>query len=104
MSSFIILRREAGGFSTRGPIAPAMTLKDARAETIRLKKIYPHQDFVIMGEVGAVSRSERVSVKIAAPELPAPKPRKPRKQIVLEEPAVLPDNTNIVLLRKEESA
>jgi hypothetical protein len=115
-SNFIILRREtAEGYSTRGPIARAMGLKDARAEIVRLKKIYPHQDFVIMSEIGEATMSERVTVKIDAPDLTdaAPKKRKSRK---MELPATgtarkpeaaqasNTDPTNVVPLRKEESA
>jgi hypothetical protein len=120
---FLILRREhAGGYSTRGPIAQPMSLKDARAEVVRLKKAYPHQDFVIMGEVGEATLSERVTVKIDAPDLTdaLPKPRKPRKtrvQAPAPQPALpaLPapeqpapeeappqEAWNVVPLRKEE--
>ncbi len=66
---FAILRHESGGYSTRGPLALEMTLEEARKEVARLKSSFPHQDFVIMGEVGTVSRSERVTVKIEAPDL-----------------------------------
>jgi hypothetical protein len=110
--SFTILRRDADGYSTRGPIAAGMSLKDARSEIVRLKKAYPYQDFVIMGEVGEVSRSDRVSVKIEAPDLaPAPrKERKPRKTVRVEpvveaEPAAKPVTAaNVVPLRKEGTA
>jgi hypothetical protein len=100
-TSFIILRREsADGYSTRGPIAYAMTLKEARDEVVRLKKSFPHQDFVLMGEVGEVTKSERVTVKIDAPDLSeaAPKKRRPRK---VPQPA---ESWNVVPLRKEEGA
>ncbi len=106
-TTFIILRREsAGGYSSRGPIAQPMTFKDARAEIVRLKKIFPHQDFVIMGEVGEVTKSERVTVKIDAPDLSAAEPRKRRSRKMAEPPvpAQLPEDSNVVPLRKEESA
>lgn len=108
-TSFIILRRETvGGYSTRGPIAQPMSLKDARSEIMRLKKVFPHQDFVIMGEVGEVSRSERVTVKIDAPDLSDAMPRKRRARKVHEAPAQaeLPaaENWNVVPLRKEEAS
>lgn len=107
-TSFIILRRETvGGYSTRGPIAQPMTLKDARAEIVRLKKIFPHQDFVIMGEVGEATRSDRVTVKIDAPDLSEAVPRKRRARKAPEVPAQaeLPaaENWNVVPLRKEEA-
>jgi hypothetical protein len=79
-NSFIILRRELTGYSTRGPIAVGMSLDEARAETVRLKSTFPYQDFVIMCEVGAAKRTERVTVKIDAPDLgEARKRRLPRR-------------------------
>ena len=107
-TTFIILRRETvGGYSTRGPIAQPMTLKDARSEIVRLKKVFPHQDFVIMGEVGEATRSDRVTVKIDAPDLSEAAPRKRRARKVQAEPAQaeLPaaENWNVVPLRKEEA-
>jgi len=66
---FAIFRHESGGYSTRGPIVPEMTLDEARKEVARLKAAYPYQEFVIMGEVGTVSRSERITVKIESPVL-----------------------------------
>jgi hypothetical protein len=112
-NNFIILRREtAEGYSTRGPIARAMSLKDARAEIVRLKKVYPHQDFVIMSEIGEATMSERVTVKIDAPDLSDAtarkrKTRKPREEIQ-RKPEVAQttpaDPSNVVPLRKEESA
>jgi hypothetical protein len=66
-SKFAIFRREsAGGYSSRGPVALEMTLDEARWEMTRLKKRYPHQDFVIMGEVEEPAESERAD--ILAPE------------------------------------
>jgi hypothetical protein len=70
-----IFRREASGYSTRGPIVPEMTLGEARKEIARLKAAYPYQDFVIMGEVGTVTRDETITVKIATPNV-APRTRK----------------------------
>lgn len=107
-TSFIILRRETvGGYSTRGPIAQPLTLGDARAEIVRLKKLFPHQDFVIMGEVGEVSRSERVTVRIDAPDLSeaAPKKRRARKvaEVPVQEELPAAENWNVVPLRKEEA-
>src|SRR5438045_3268501 len=101
-SAFVLLRREsAGGYSTRGPVAQPMTLKEARDEIVRLKKLFPHQDFVIMGEVGEATRSERVTVKIDAPDLSEARPRK-RKPRKAPEPAEA-WNENVVPLRKEET-
>jgi hypothetical protein len=65
-----------------------MTLEQARKEVARLKSAYPYQDFVIMGEIGTVSRSERITVKIERPVLP-----KRLKES---------DNLNVVPLRKLE--
>src|SRR5215469_18522728 len=91
-ASFIILRREtSGGYSTRGPVAQPLSLKDARDEIVRLKKIFPHQDFVIMGEVGEVTKSERVTVKIDAPDLSEARPRRRRqRETPAPEPLPLP--------------
>jgi hypothetical protein len=98
-TSFIILRRETiDGYSTRGPIVHAMSLKEARAEVVRLKKLYPYQDFVIMGEVGEVSMSERVTVKIDAPDLSEVKPKKRRRRKLPADS----ESTNVVPMRKEE--
>lgn len=78
-AKFAILRREsAGGYSTRGPVAHEMSFDDARNEIARLKAHYPHQDFVIMGEIGEARRSERVTVKIEAPALPSQTKKKRR--------------------------
>src|SRR5215472_12967394 len=91
-TNFIILRREtSGGYSTRGPVAQPMSLKDARDEIVRLKKIFPYQDFVIMGEVGEATKSERVTVKIDAPDLTGAKPRKRKaREAPTPEPAPTP--------------
>jgi hypothetical protein len=84
-AKFAILRRESGGgYSTRGPIAYEMNFTEAREEITRLKVLYPHQDFVIMGEIGEAKRSDRVTVKIEPPDLPTVAPRKKRKQAKVE--------------------
>jgi hypothetical protein len=117
-ATFIILRREtSGGYSTRGPVAQPVSLKEARDEIVRLKKIFPYQDFVIMGEVGEATKSERVTVKIDAPDLSEAKPRKRRPKerpaptptplpMPAQAPAVAQENGeswNVVPLRKEET-
>ena len=119
-TTFIILRREtAGGYSTRGPVAQPLSLKDARDEVVRLKKIFPHQDFVIMGEVGEVTKSERISVRIDAPDVSAARTRKRTKRDApvaepeptpapapVQAPVAVPDaaeSWNVVPLRKEET-
>jgi hypothetical protein len=113
-ANFIILRRESGGgYSTRGPIARPLSLKEARDEIVRLKKVFPHQDFVIMGEVGEATKSERVTVKIDAPDLSEARPRKrkPRETPTpepapVQAPVAVPDTAetwNVVPLRKEET-
>src|SRR5262245_60176949 len=43
---FAIFRHESGGYSTRGPVVPEMTLGEARKEVARLKAAYPYQEFV----------------------------------------------------------
>ena len=91
---FAIFRHESGGYSTRGPVVPEMTLEEARKEVARLKSAYPHQEFVIMGEIGTVSRSERITVKIENPMLRNRLPKRP-KEI---------DDRNVVPLRTLESA
>jgi hypothetical protein len=73
--NYAIFRREASGYSTRGPIVPEMTLGEARKEVTRLKSAYPYQDFVIMGEVGTVTREETITVKMATPQV-VPRARK----------------------------
>jgi len=114
-ASFIILRREtSGGYSTRGPVAQPLSLKEAREEIVRLKRLFPHQDFVIMGEVGEATKSDRVTVKIDAPDLSEARPRKrkareapPPEQVPAQAPAAAaPDAAetwNVVPLRKEET-
>ena len=77
-TKFAILRHESGGYSTRGPIALEMSLDEARREVARLKSSFPYQDFVIMGEIGTVSRSERVTVRIEAPDLEGEFSKRPR--------------------------
>jgi hypothetical protein len=71
-----------------------MTLDEARKEVARLKSAYPHQEFVIMGEIGTVSRSERITVKIENPMLRHRLPKRPK--------AV--DDRNVVHFRTLESA
>ena len=89
-----IFRHESGGYSTRGPVVPEMTLDEARKEVARLKSAYPHQEFVIMGEIGTVSRSERITVKIENPMLRNRLPKRPKTI----------DDRNVVQLRTLESA
>lgn len=86
---FAILRRESEGYSTRGPIAAEMTLEDARREVARLKSAFPYQDFVIMGEIGTVTRSERVTVRIEAPDLAYELSKRPKP---IFDPNVFPLN------------
>lgn len=97
-TSFVILRREIDGYSTRGPIVHSMSLKEARGEVVRLKKLFPHQDFVIMGEVGEATLSERVTVKIDAPDLSEARPKKRRPRRTAQEA----EAWNVVPMRKEE--
>jgi len=69
-AKFSVFRREClGGYSTRGPVAQEMDFDAARKEIVHLKSLYPHQDFVIMREIGEATRSERMRVKIVAPDL-----------------------------------
>jgi hypothetical protein len=84
---FAIFRHDSSGYSTRGPTAAELTLDQARREIARLKSTYPHQDFVIMGEVGTVTRSERVTVRIAAPDIPGHARKRPKPPF---EPKVIP--------------
>jgi hypothetical protein len=84
---FAIFRHESGGYSTRGPIVPEMTLDEARKEVARLKAAYPYQEFVIMGEIGTVSRSERITVKIESPVL---RNRLPKRAKAADAPNVVP--------------
>jgi hypothetical protein len=94
-TKFSIFRRESsGGYSTRGPIVPEMSLDDARKEIARLKSLYPHQEFVIMGEIGEATRSERVTVKIEAPDLSSTVRKKRKKAF----------DQNVIPLRKTEGA
>ena len=91
---FAIFRQESGGYSTRGPVVPEMTLDEARKEVARLKSAYPYQEFVIMGEIGTVSRTERITVKIENPMLRNRLPKRPKAS----------DDRNVVHLRTLESA
>lgn len=91
---FAIFRHESAGYSTRGPVVPEMSLEEARKEVARLKSTYPHQEFVIMGEIGTVTRSERITVKIENPMLRNRLPRRPK----------VIDDRNVVPIRTLESA
>jgi len=71
---FSILRRDGSGYSTRGPVAPALTLDKAREQLAALARQYPQQQFVILGEVGTAKRSDRVTVKVEAPSIAPAKP------------------------------
>ena len=69
ITNFAIFRRESsGGYSSRGPIAPVLSLDQARREIARLRSTYPHQDFVILGEIGETAR-ERTSLQNEARNL-----------------------------------
>ena len=93
-TKFAIFRRDSfGGYSTRGPVVPEMTLEEARKEITRLKTAYPQQDFVIMAEMGTVSRSERVTVRIEALDISKRVRKRPKS-------AVAP---NVIPIRKGES-
>jgi len=95
-TKFSIFRREsAGGYSTRGPVVPEMSLEQARKEITRLKTQYPYQKFVIMGEIGEATQSVRVTVKIAAPDISSCV-RKRRKQPSFDQ--------NVIPLRQPEGA
>jgi hypothetical protein len=58
-----------------------------------------------MGEVGEATKSERVTVKIDAPDLSdaTPRKRKPRKVAQEQQAPQAPDSWNVVPLRKEET-
>ena len=92
-TNYAIFRREGSGYSTRGPIVPEMTLDQARKEITRLKTAFPYQDFVIMGEIGTVTRTEKITVNIAAPHI-APRIRKRPAQVF--EP-------NVIKIRQEQT-
>lgn len=69
ITNFAIFRRESsGGYSSRGPVAPVMSLDQARREIARLRATYPHQSFVILGEIGETAR-ERASLHNEARDL-----------------------------------
>jgi hypothetical protein len=70
-----------------------MTLDQARKEITRLKSAFPYQDFVIMGEIGTVTRTEKITVNIAAPHI-AQRVRK-RPTPVFE--------PNVIKIRKEQT-
>jgi hypothetical protein len=112
-TTFVILRRETiGSYSTRGPVAQPASLKEAQSEIVRLKSQFPYQDFVIMGEVGTVKRTDRVTVRIDAPDLSDAPPRKRRLRKPPELPELPPipvcesrplrESGNVFPLRKEE--
>lgn len=77
MTHFIIMRRDGDNFATRGPLAKPLSLEDAKAEALSLKTQYPHQDFVLFGEVGAVNLNSDVFITLAAPDLSRPVLRLP---------------------------
>jgi hypothetical protein len=70
-SKFAIFRAGYSGYEPFGQIAQRVTLETAQADIATLKRRYPHQEFVIMGEVGTATKSERVTVKLTAPDLGA---------------------------------
>lgn len=90
---YAIFRRESSGYSTRGPIVPEMTLDQARKEITRLKKTFPYQDFVIMGEIGTVTRTEKITVNIVTPHIAQRARKRP-------EPIFEP---NVIKIRQEQT-
>ena len=68
-AKFAIFRAGFSGYQSIGPTAQRLTIEQARDDIAILKRRYPNQEFVILGEVGTATKSERVTVKIAAPEL-----------------------------------
>ena len=92
-TNYAIFRREGSGYSTRGPIVPEMTLEQARKEITRLKTAFPYQDFVIMGEIGTVTRTEKITVNIAVPQIA----RRVRKR---HTPVFEP---NVIKIRQEQT-
>lgn len=92
-TNYAIFRREGSGYSTRGPIVPEMTLDQARKEITRLKSAFPYQDFVIMGEIGTVTRTEKITVNIAAPHIAQRVRKRPT-------PVFVP---NVIKIRKEQT-
>lgn len=69
---FAVFRKDSAGYFPRGPAAKPMTLQEAETEVLALKKRWPHQAFVIMGEVGEATRSESITVSIESPLQPEP--------------------------------
>jgi hypothetical protein len=70
-----------------------MTLEQARKEITRLKTAFPYQDFVIMGEIGTVTRTEKITVNIAAPHIGH---RARRRPVSVFEP-------NVIKIRQEKA-
>jgi hypothetical protein len=67
ITKFAIFRREtSGGYSSRGPVAAVMTLEQAHREIARLRAKYPHQEFVILGEIAEPALAQRSSAQIQA--------------------------------------
>lgn len=71
---FIILREELDGYSTRGPMARALSIEEATAEVKRLTAQYRGQRFKIFAEVGSAVLVEAVGVHLHAPDLSMPAP------------------------------
>lgn len=68
-AKFAIFRAGYSGYQPVGQIAQRITLDDAMEQIKALKGRYPNQEFVIMGEVGSATRSDAVTVNVAAPDL-----------------------------------
>jgi len=69
ITKFAIFRRESsGGYSSRGPVAAVMALDLAHREIARLRAKYPHQEFVILGEISEPAFVQRSSAQVRASE------------------------------------
>ena len=67
ITKFAIFRRESsGGYSSRGPVAAVMSLELAHREIARLRAKYPHQEFVILGEITEPALAQRAPAQIQA--------------------------------------
>ena len=67
ITKFGIFRRESsGGYSSRGPVAAVMSLEQAHREIARLRAKYPHQEFVILGEITEPAFTQRAPAQIQA--------------------------------------
>lgn len=82
---YTVVRAEEDGYRTT-PVLRRMNEQEAKDEVKRLKTQFPYQSFVALKEAFKAKRSESVTIKSVATELPKvkPKPRLVKEAEVIE--------------------